>query len=210
MDGMTNVEWRRRFRSSFGIRHSAFSMIELLLVVAISLIAAGIAIPLFARSFQGSQLRTSARSVVMAAKYARSMAVLQQKQMAILFDRVKGNLEIISMADRRSMSLRNDFLDGRNTRATDELLATGEAGEEGAAPAAAPIASELVKALGRDVKITGFDSDRADQVLDGIYWVNYYPNGMSDGFEIELTDRDGRRARIEVDSISGSAKVKLE
>lgn len=185
-------------------------MIELLLVVAISLIAAGIAIPLFARSFQGSQLRTSARTVVMAAKYARSMAVLQQKQMAILFDRVKGSLEIISMADRRSMSLRNDFLDGRNTRATDELLATDPADGEGAAPAAAPIVSELVKGLGRDVKITGFDSERADQVLDGIYWVNYYPNGMSDGFEIELTDRDGRRARIEVDSISGSAKVEMQ
>jgi prepilin-type N-terminal cleavage/methylation domain-containing protein len=130
MDGMTNVEWRPRFRSSFGIRHSAFSMIELLLVVAISLIAAGIAIPLFARSFQGSQLRTSARSVVMAAKYARSMAVLQQKQMAILFDRVTGALEIVSIADRQALSLRNDFLDGRSSRAADQLLESG-AGEEG-------------------------------------------------------------------------------
>lgn len=183
-------------------------MIELLLVVAISLIAAGIAIPLFARSYQGSQLRTSVRTVVMAAKYARSMSVLQQKQMALLFDRVTGQLEIVSISDRQAMGERGKFLDARTTRATDELLADTGKGE--APVAAAPIQSEVVKSLGRDVKIAGFSSERADQVLDGIYWVNYYPNGMSDGFEIRLTDKQGKAARVEIDGISGSAKVGFE
>jgi type II secretory pathway pseudopilin PulG len=184
-------------------------MIELLLVVAISLIAAGIAIPLFARSYQGSQLRTSARTVVMATKYARSMAVLQQKQMAILFDRVTGALEIVSIADRQALSLRNDFLDGRSSRAADQLLESGAA-EDGAPPPAPPIATELIKGLGKDVKIASFSSERADQVLQDIYWINYYPNGMSDGFEIELADQEGRRCRIEIDAISGTAKVEFE
>lgn len=210
MDEMTNVEWRRGFRSSSVSCCSAFSMIELLLVVAISLIAAGIAIPLFARSFHGSQLRTSARTVVMAAKYSRSMAVLQQKQMAILFDRITGAIEIISMADRNALSMRNDFLDGRSTRTADALLEKPGQEEDGPAPAPPAIATELIRGLGRDVRITAFSSDRADQVQDDIYWVNYYPNGMSDGFEVELTDKDGDRCRIDVDAISGTAKVEFE
>jgi hypothetical protein len=60
------------------------------------------------------------------------------------------------------------------------------------------------------VKIASFSSERADQVLQDIYWINYYPNGMSDGFEIELADQEGRRCRIEIDAISGTAKVEFE
>lgn len=194
---MRSDEKGRRADSSFGGRTHGFTLIELLLVVAISLIAAGIAVPLFSRSFQGSQLRAATRSIVMGVKYTRSMSVLKQHYMAILFDRVSGSMEIVSMADRASLIGRDRFLSDRADAAT--------AGEK----AASPITSEMRKPLPSDVKIVGFESTASKQVLGDIYWVNFYPNGMGEGFVIELEDKVGKRARIRVDGLSGDSKVEF-
>lgn len=191
---------KARRHSSFGFRHSGFTLVELLLVVAIALIAAGIAVPLFSRSFQGSQLRAATRQVVMTAKYSRSMAVLKQRYMAVLFDRVSGSIEVVSLADRASMAGRNQFLSERDQ----------PAGTSSENAAAAPITSELRKPLPADIRIDSFQSSGSGQVLDDVYWINYYPNGMSDGFEVVLADKTGKRARVAIDGMSGDAKVAFE
>lgn len=198
-DRMPNRLARSSNFSSFGFRHSGFTLIELLLVVAISLIAAGIAVPMFARSFQGSQLRAAARNVVMTVKYARSMSVLKQHYMAILFDRVSGSMEVVSLADRASLAGRDQFLSDRSAPSADATDAP-----------ASPITSELRKALPPDVKIVAFESSTAGQVLDDIYWVNFFPNGMGEGFEIELEDKSGKRASVRVDGLSGDSTVELK
>lgn len=191
---MTNQANARRFHSSFRAR--GFTLIELLLVVAISLIAAGIAVPLFSKSFQGSQLRAAARAVVMSVKYTRSMSVLKQHYMAILFDRVSGSIEVVSMADRASLSGASRFLSDRSE---------ANAGDE----AAPSITSDLRRPLPADVKIAGFEASSRGQVLNDIYWVNFFPNGMSEGFVIELQDKAGKRARIKVEGISGDTTVEF-
>lgn len=50
---------------------------ELLLVVAITLILSAVSIPVFVRSLEGNQLKTAARSVNRMHRYARAMAVLK-------------------------------------------------------------------------------------------------------------------------------------
>lgn len=184
-------------RTTPSIRLTGFTLIELLLVVAIALIAAGIAVPLFSRSFQGSQLRAATRQIVMTAKYTRSMAVLKQRYMAVLFDRVSGSIEVVSLADRASLAGRSRFLSERNQ---PEDAAPGETAQ-------APITSELRRALPADIRIEAFESSGSGQALDDIYWINYYPNGMSDGFEVVLADKAGKRARVRIDGLSGDAKV---
>ncbi|MCS6772407.1 MAG: prepilin-type N-terminal cleavage/methylation domain-containing protein [Kiritimatiellae bacterium] len=179
---------------------AAFTLIELLLVVAIALIAAGIAVPLFARSFQGSQLRTAARHIVMSAKYARSMSVLRQQYMAILFDKASGQIEVVSFADRRALAARDNFV---NTPVA------GEDGKDGKSEVAPAIRSELRKSLPADISIASFTTRTGARSLQDIYWVNYFPNGMAEGFEIELVDKLGKRARLRVDGLSGDAKVEF-
>lgn len=177
-------------------KRTGFTLIELLLVVAIALIAAGISVPLFSRSFQGSQLRAATRQVAMTAKYARSMAVLRQQYMAILFDKVAGSVEVVSITDRRALAGRNRFMAERG--ATD-----GNAEAE----AAPTIRSELRKALPADVSITSFSTRAENRSLEDVFWVNIFPNGMGEGFEIELQDKAGKRARVRVDGLSGDATV---
>lgn len=186
------------------LRHGplrGFSLIELLLVVVISLVAAGIAMPTFVRSYRSSQLRSSVRTVIMTAKYARSMSVLSQKPMALLLDREQGELEVVALADRGSISDRGRFLDDRAMRKEDALL-----GKEAEA-ASIQIGSELIKRLAPDVQIEAFESAKAEREIEGIYWVNFYPNGMCEGFSVKLLDKDGRSALVDMDGVSGTAKV---
>ena len=67
-----------------------FTLIELLLVLVIMGIIAAVTVPSVARSMRGNRLRSAARTVVMAGRYARSMAVLHQHEMKVSFDLARG------------------------------------------------------------------------------------------------------------------------
>lgn len=71
-------------------------MIELLLVIVIIGIAAGIVMPSFVRSIRGQRLKTAARAMVTVARYARSMAVLKQTDLTLSFNLATGQIDLIS------------------------------------------------------------------------------------------------------------------
>lgn len=175
-------------------------------MIVIAALAAGIALPGFVRSMRGAELRTASRTVLMAHKYARSTAVLRQVQMAILIDGENRELEIIAMSKPPGADDRDKFLDTRQSRDVDSVLGESKAGGEG--EAAPVIGTELVRNLGKSVKVDSFRSERGGQEYRGVYWIMYYPNGMSDGFELTLTDGSSRSVTIECDAISGKTDAK--
>ena len=190
-----------------------FTLIEILLVVVITAITSVMALAAFSTGFQSAQLRTACKAVVMSHKYARSMAVLDQKQMMLVVDTKSRQLEIASLAGLTGESDRNKFLDSRTARAADALIDGQKeepAPEGGGASAGAPIASDFVRELPRDIQIEAFESRHEGQVQGGVYWILYYPNGMSDGFTITLADKSGKRAKVTVDPISGTPEVENE
>lgn len=73
----------------------AFTVIELLLVVVIIGMMTAIAIPNFVKSLHGNRLRTAARTVVSAGRYARSMAVLRQRVVELRFDLEKQTVSVL-------------------------------------------------------------------------------------------------------------------
>lgn len=77
-------------------RQRAFTVIEILLVVVVIGIALGIAMPSFVRTIQGHRLRTAARTLVTVARYARSMAILKQSDLAITFNLDTGQVDMTS------------------------------------------------------------------------------------------------------------------
>ncbi len=86
----------RRPQTSRAGGRAAFSLMELLLVVVIMGIAAGIAAPALMRSISGNRLRTAGRALVTSARYARSMSILHQVPVAIRFDLDRGGIEVAS------------------------------------------------------------------------------------------------------------------
>lgn len=72
--------WRHTFKGR------AFTLVELLMVIAIMAVVTAITIPSFVTSMRGSRLRTSVRTVVKIGRYSRSLAVLKQIPMTVSFD----------------------------------------------------------------------------------------------------------------------------
>jgi type II secretion system protein H len=81
-----------------------FTLIEVLLVLAILAVATAVTTPYLVHSIRGNRLRTAARDVVMAGRYARSMAVVRQEELALTFDldgaRISVGDELVRPLDR--------------------------------------------------------------------------------------------------------------
>src|SRR6185369_13625228 len=70
----SEVEWSVRC-CRMAPRHSGFSLIEVVLVVAILGILAGLATPLFLTYYQGAQLRVAAEEVVTFLNHGRQLGI---------------------------------------------------------------------------------------------------------------------------------------
>jgi type II secretion system protein H len=195
--------WRKPWLPSLGGHRRGFTLIEVLIVVVIAALAASIALPGFVRTMRGAQLRNASRTVLMAHKYTRSTSVLRQVPMAMLLDREASELEIITLQPAAGTSDRDRFLDSREARATTAALGGEEVEEK------PTIETELIRSLGREVQIESFRSELGGQEHRGVYWILYHPNGMSDGFDLTLSDKNNRRVTIRSDAISGRVEAEF-
>ncbi len=73
-----------------------FTLIEVLLVAAVLAILAGLALPSFVRSMRGQRLRGAARTLATVSRYARSMAVLKQSDLALVFNLANGQVDLVA------------------------------------------------------------------------------------------------------------------
>ncbi len=183
-------------------RRTGFTLLELLLVVVIIAIASAVAMPMFARSFRGAKLRMSTRTVTMMHRNAQSKAVLGQRYMALLFDEVKGTLELVDQGQpgEKKDAFFGDVGSSGSGAMGEEVSGGGEPPADGPTPT-------QVRELQDGVKILSF---RGGKEFDGIYYVSYYPNGMCDAYTIEIGDEENRKMSIQIDAVTGKATVKRE
>ena len=183
-----------------------FTLLEILLVVVIIGISSAVAVPIFAHSFRGAKLRSSTRMVLSMHRNAQTKAVLGQRYVAILFDERKNTLELVEQgeSERKADSFFGEV--GGAGESAEGTVATGADAAADAGAAAAPT-SKGVRTLEDGVQILKFSGGRE---IEDLHYVNYYPNGMCEAYEIELGDDEGRATRIRVDPVTGKAKVARE
>jgi len=195
------------------MKRQAFTLIEMLVVVAIIAICVALTIPQFVEAQRGAALRNSAQTVIMTAKYARSMSILKQVDMALLVDRGAGQLELVTLTQPPGVEDQSNFIDERAARtystapeskdSYDTLVDTNDL------PPPPVIKSELVRDLEGSVTISDLEVMTETGRDRDISWVFFNRNGTSSGFRILMEDSRRNACEIEMDAISGLIKSKM-
>ncbi|MFO1530709.1 MAG: prepilin-type N-terminal cleavage/methylation domain-containing protein [Kiritimatiellia bacterium] len=83
---------------------AGFTLVEIILVVVIVGLIAGLGLPAITRSAGGARLREAARTVIALNKYARHAAVIRQEQLGVAYYTKEGRVELLGLGSAASSS----------------------------------------------------------------------------------------------------------
>ncbi|MDD4873233.1 MAG: prepilin-type N-terminal cleavage/methylation domain-containing protein [Kiritimatiellae bacterium] len=181
-----------------------FTLIELLLVVAIIGVLTILILPDFVKSLRGNRLRTAARTVVTVGKYARTMALLKQQELAVVFDLNSSAISIHSASEiipnRDTVSIDGSMVrfatavtnDSTGSDLTNNVL------PEGVLPTGT---SELNRKL-EDVRFDYVEIAKGTRQTKGSCVVLYRSNGTCTPYDVRVIDDRGVSVTIHVDALS--------
>ncbi len=184
-----------------------FTLIELLLVIVIIGVLAAISVPSFVRSMQGNRLRSAARTVAAAGRYARSMALLHQRPIIVTFE-LDGHNLTVDLAARRPAPLEDeeDLLMGEPFPGADFGEPDGRRSQSVEDEPAIKIERYLQGVRIHRVQIT--EGRRTASFADRErVQIVYGSNGRCLPHEIVLHDDDGGQLVIAVDAL-GSTQIR--
>jgi len=173
-----------------------FTLLELLVVLVIISIAAGLVGPRVAGSMSNLSLKTAAKKVAGALRYARSQATSESRPYFVLFDPEKGRLSIKSGQTATKEVKEKKAGEGEEEAGTSEKEAEDKPAKE----------TSKVYDLPEDVRFGKVEFDK-DEAVSGVFQIVFFPNGGSSGGEVLLENDRGRQYTIRVDFVSGAVRL---
>lgn len=166
----------------------AFTLIEIMIVVAIMGIVMTMSVPIIYKTWRKTPLRTAVRDVVEVCSHARARAIMQGVKMEVVIHPKENRLEVRGAAS--SPPPANDQADAA---AVSAPAATGS-GLSAQLPS-----NVIIEEL--DINMSGVEFNDVDQAI-----IRFYPNGISDGMRMILFDGRNRMG-IELEITTGLATV---
>jgi len=186
---------------SYGGNRRAFTLVEMLLVLAIIGIITAITIPRLGGVIKGSRLKSASRTVIRLGRYARSMAVLHQRPAVIVFDIDGGEIAVNidnSRMSHQQQSSGNDQQPSEDEESETEKEATDKEREWG------------MKVKLDKVRIASvIYGDNGKNFETGKCSIVYETNGRCTPYSVKLQGDDGRCVVVDFDFIS-TAKIKTD
>ncbi len=179
---------------------AAFTLIEVILVVVISLIMLGVSLPYFAHAYKGTKLRIAARTITRMTRYARSMAIMRETTMTVVLN--EETMEIyLGGATQTSTNAADGELDQDVLKRLGYVEGDSSGEDTG-------VEKEIHRFLPENIQVADFEKDWAEdeEQYENLDLVRYYPDGQSDWFILELEDPRGMGVKLENDPISGKIR----
>lgn len=161
-----------------------FSLIEMVLVLALIGIITALIAPRLVNNFTGVRLKTSAQKTVAIINYTRNQAVFKKKPFWLVFDRKANLVEVVDLTRE------------------GKPINTGSAAAAKALPSSTKVYSYPEDVLIEKLIIEGKEISDSQ---GGVFI--FYPNGSSSGGEIRLRAKDARFYCITIDPFMSTAKV---
>jgi len=185
----------------------AFTLLELLLVLVISGIVAGLAVPALMRTLRGERLRAAARAVAASHRLARATAALRAEPVELRLDPRKRRVEVARRAPAPAESGEENpdaAAPPPDAAAPDDAPAGGAARDGGA------VVLEALREWSADVRLVRLEIGGDTLEADAPATIPYRPGGDCPAYAVVLEDDRGDRATIRVDPIAGKAQVQYE
>src|SRR5262245_19579849 len=167
------------------VERNAFTLIELMIVIAIMAILMTMSIPLMYKASHREALNKAVRDIVEVCSQARAMAILQGKMTELVFHPREGRCEVAGMVRSNPRGDLNEF---------------GE-------PAPPPSDSGLSAQISDKLTIRMLDINLCPYVDAEYARVRFYPNGTCDEMVLILQSDRGQQYGVTLEITTGVADV---
>ena len=179
---------------------AAFTLVEILLVVAIITIATVVTIPTLVRSIRGNRLRTAASSVVRASQYARAMALLKQQEAKLGFDIAAASISV-TFQERAAPPPKPATNTVEASATTPDASGSAEDETVEAKPESGGQSPNVTRVLD-GIAIAYVETEEAGRKTEGLATIVYETNGRCEPFKVHLVDERGESTTIAVDELA--------
>lgn len=173
---------------------SGFTLIEIMIVVAIMLVILGVGIPSAFRSMKKDPLKQAVSDIVEGCSHARAQAILTGEPMIFVIS-ADGTFAVRKAPKREGLAPKT------GAAAMEDFEMGLETGEE----APSTFNAQLNEEVGVELLFINFK----DQIEEEKAEVHFYQNGMSDEFTIVLNFMNSHRTKISLDPITGLADTEI-
>lgn len=170
------------------LTNQGFTLMELLVVLIIISLMTVLVAPNLAGSLSGMNLKTAAKKISAALRYAQSRAISEKVTCTACFDFEKSMLFILTVAgspDEIDPKLSDPKLSDKDTAKTEKPKTYS-----------LPDGIRLEKCVSQKGE---FDS--------GIFKIDFFPGGGNTGGDVILVDDREKKCKISVDFITGGVKL---
>ena len=167
-------------------RRHAFTLVEVLLVLAIIGILTLISMPYLVKSIRGNRLRVGTATVVQAGRYARSMALLGQREMRLVFDISQSSIRVEPRYEQTTVPDTTE----EDAAGTNETVVRF------------PPVLNVTRTLDA-VRIDFVEVEHQSRETTGAVVVIYRSNGRCTPYAVRIVDEFGSATLTRVDALSG-------
>ena len=170
------------------LTNQGFTLMELLVVLIIISLMTVLVAPNLAGSLSGMNLKTAAKKISAALRYAQSRAISEKVTCTACFDFEKSMLSILAVTGSPAEinpELSEPELSGKDTKKTEK-----------AKTYYLPDGIRFEKCVSRE-----------DEFDSGIFKIVFFPEGGNTGGDVMLVDDREKKCKISVDFITGGVKL---